>query len=106
MVAPMTPAPAKLFDEPPMTLGAPLVFGSRRSARVPFVFNSSGWLSVVPTKFAPGIEPTLPPRFQKLAAPNPPSETAFTLVKPVPLAEKLLGGLLKLLGLAQFAARF
>src|ERR1039458_7036790 len=52
----------------------------------------NGWLSPVP-RLAPPVT-TLPPSTQKLAAPKPPSEIAFTLFKPVPFPEKLFAALL------------
>src|SRR5262249_40916205 len=51
-----------------MTFGAPLVFGSRRIARRLFAFNSRGWLSAVPRKFAPAVVPALPASDQPAAA--------------------------------------
>ena len=63
-----------------MTLGAPFVFGSNRSARAPFTFNSSGWLSVVPKKFTPAVVPLLPPKSHAAAA-----APAFVQARLVPL---------------------
>src|SRR5438067_653171 len=85
MVAPPKPGATKLFDAPPITFGAPFVFGSRRNARVPLTLSSNGWLSVVPRKFTPAVVPLLPPVFQKLELARPPSVAAFTLAKPAPL---------------------
>src|SRR5258708_20662400 len=52
-----------------MALGAPLVLGSRRSARAPLTLISNGWLSAVPRKFAPGSVPVLPSSAQPLDTP-------------------------------------
>src|SRR5437016_9160654 len=99
MVPPTTPGPIRLLGAPPMTFGAPLVFGSIRNARMPLTFSSSGWLSAVPRKFTPAVVPLLPPVFQKLELFAPPSVAAFRLVKPAPLPAnaplKKLAALLK-----------
>src|SRR5215469_13174021 len=66
MVAPPTPVAILFAGAPPITLGQPLLFGSNRSARTPFTFNSNGWLSVVPRNCDPGVVPALPAIFQAL----------------------------------------
>src|ERR1039457_1254021 len=78
---------------------ASLTVGSNRKARPPFTLNSSGWLSVVPTKFAPGTVPALPADFQKFELLNPPSVVAFTFASPAPLPLKLLPALLSVIAL-------
>jgi hypothetical protein len=47
------------------------VFGSSRSARRALTFTSSGWLSVVPRKFAPEV-PLFPMRDQASREPDGP----------------------------------
>ena len=49
-----------------MIVGAPPATGCKRSARAPLTLNSSGLLSVVPRKCAPGVVLALPVIFHAL----------------------------------------
>src|SRR4051794_14971673 len=74
MVAP-TALLTVLYTDPPITFGLlEMVLGSSRNARLPLTLKSSGWLSVVPRKFAAGVVPALPLAFQKVV----PNVVAFT----------------------------
>src|ERR1017187_2074303 len=89
MTAPTAPESTTLNGEPPITFGAPLVFGSKRNARPPFTRNSNDRLSVVPMKFPfAGFASALPPRCQKFELLKPPRVSAFTLLTPAPLPVK------------------
>src|SRR6266567_5588694 len=65
MVAAVVPGVAEFTLAPPITFGAPFALGSSLSARPLFTHNSNGWLSMVPTKFRPGVVPELPNNVQK-----------------------------------------
>src|SRR5580765_4753385 len=110
MVAPRTPSEIALLNEPPSTFTArryskrlsdTLLVSNWRARRLPAMIFK-GWLSAVPK--AGLTPPTWPPINQKFARLNPPSIAAFTLVKPVPLPEKLLAGLFKFTALAYVPA--